>query len=247
MTYSDAKMIAMRQSAVDLNCEAEDFISDKNKVVLSKLNKGRKRYITETSFCNLVCYGNACVASVDVNIKDFMECFMQKYDGRYCLEQYLILDEEFKKYGKNIWKSESFIPDIRRLVIVSPDFDVNIYAEDEICQFYRDKRFSNALGYKEYEAERRDVIAAVGRSADGQIMGIAGASNDSDTMWQVGIDVMPEFRGKGVATALLNILTAEILKKNIVPFYTTPWSHVASKGVAVSSGYKPAWVNLAWW
>ena len=79
-----------------------------------------------------------------------------------------------------------------------------------------------------------------------QIMGMSGASSDSDKMWQTGIDVMPEFRGIGVATALLSILTAEILKQNVVPFYTTWWSHVASKGVAVSSGYKPAWVNLSW-
>ena len=91
-----------------------------------------------------------------------------------------------------------------------------------------------------------NAYAVVGYGKDGRIMGMAGASDDSDTMWQVGIDVVPEFRNNGVATALVSIITDEILKKNIVPFYCTGWSNIASKNVALSSGYKPAWAALSW-
>ena len=195
-------------------------------------------------FFYLACFGNACVASVDEKAKDFAEDFVQKHNGRRCLEQFRDLNEEARKYNKRLGMGDAFLPDINKNRSVEPDFDVKIFINDEINKFYSDDRFHNALGYADYNDGRSDVIAVAGYNKDGQIMGMAGASNDSDTMWQIGIDVVPEFRNRGVATALVSIITSEILKKNIVPFYGTAWSHTASKNVAISSGYKPAWVEL---
>lgn len=33
-------------------------------------------------------------------------------------------------------------------------------------------------------------------------MGMAGASEDSKTMWQIGIDVLPEYSGRGIVANL---------------------------------------------
>jgi predicted GNAT family acetyltransferase len=71
-----------------------------------------------------------------------------------------------------------------------------------------------------------------------------GASNDSDTMWQIGIDVLPEYRKMGVATTLTKILTDEIVKQGKVPYYCTAWSNIASKCNAIKCGYKTAWVEM---
>ena len=79
---------------------------------------------------------------------------------------------------------------------------------------------------------------------DNKIIGVAGASNDYESMWQVGIDVVPEHRSKGVGTILISLLTAEILKKGIVPFYRAVWSHILSKNTAINSGYQCAWVTI---
>jgi RimJ/RimL family protein N-acetyltransferase len=247
MTNNDIKLIAMQQSAYDLNCEAGDFLGDKNKVVISKLHEKRRRNIfKEDLFFYLACYGNACVASVDTEVKDFAEDFARKHEGRRCLEQFRDLNEQARKYNKRLGMGEAYLPDINKIKPAEPDFDAKIYIEDEIRQFYSDDRFHNALGYGDYNDGRNDMIAVVRYSKDGRIMGMAGASNDSDTMWQVGIDVVPEFRNRGVATALVSVITREILKKNIVPFYCTGWSNIASKNVALSSGYKPAWAALSW-
>lgn len=52
-----------------------------------------------------------------------------------------------------------------------------------------------------------------------KIVGLAGCSADCDTMWQIGVDVLPEYRRKGIAAALTSNLAVEILKRDKVPFY----------------------------
>ena len=42
MTNKDILNIAMKQSAIDLNCGAEDFLSEENKVVYSNLCKNQQ-------------------------------------------------------------------------------------------------------------------------------------------------------------------------------------------------------------
>jgi len=240
------KRIAMEQSAIDLNCNIEDLSQQKNKVVLSQMNASCKKYFKQPHFCQVACYGNALVASIDKRIEEFMTYFVNKHLGFRCFDmpQLNILNAEFNKYNKCVGMiAEYYLPDITIKREVNPDFDIKILIDDEITSLYNDDRFHMALGYS-CESERRDVIAVVGYK-DGEIVGVAGASNDSDTMWQVGIDVIPTFRQKGVASVLTKIITNEILNRGIVPFYGTAWSNIASKNTAISSGYKSAWVELA--
>lgn len=76
------------------------------------------------------------------------------------------------------------------------------------------------------------------------MLGTAGASADSDTMWQVGIDVFPEYRGKGIATTLVTLLKNEVLNRGKIPFYGTVETHFKSQNVAINSGFFPAWAEL---
>jgi hypothetical protein len=246
MDNKNIKQSAMEQSAIDLNCNIEDFLQEKNKVVLSKVNEGCKKYFKQPHFCQFVCYGNSLVASVDKRIDGFMTSFVNKNLGFRCFDmpQLNMLNTEFNKYNKCVGIiSEYYLPDITKKRDVNPNFDIKILIDDEITKLYDDDRFHMALGYS-CESERRDRIAVVGYK-NKEIIGVSGASNDSDTMWQVGIDVIPDSRGIGVASILTKIITSEILKLGIVPFYGTAWSNVASKNTAISSGYKSAWVELA--
>ena len=71
---------------------------------------------------------------------------------------------------------------------------------------------------------------------------MAGASNDCAMMWQIGMDVLPEYRSCGLAAYLVNWLTLEILNRGYVPYYGTASSNIASQRVAHRVGYYPAWV-----
>lgn len=64
MTNHELLMTAMRQSAVDLNCDAGDFLREENRIVYSVQREGYRKYLELPFACNLVSYGNNIVASI---------------------------------------------------------------------------------------------------------------------------------------------------------------------------------------
>ena len=68
------------------------------------------------------------------------------------------------------------------------------------------------------------------------MIGFAACSADCDEMWQIGIDVLPEYRQKWIASALTGKLAKEILNRGMVPFYCSAWSNIRSARNAAKSG-----------
>ena len=58
------------------------------------------------------------------------------------------------------------------------------------------------------------------------------------------MDVLPEYRRQGIASALTSRLALEILRRGKVPFYCAAWSNLRSVRNAIASGFRPAWVEL---
>lgn len=111
-----------------------------------------------------------------------------------------------------------------------------LYDRDRIQELFEWKDFHNALNYK------TDVIA-VGAFDGDQLVALAGADNNMEPLWQIGIDTLLEYRKKGVAVYLVNRLTREILLRDKIPFYTTWAPNIASCRVAMNAGFFPAWLE----
>jgi predicted GNAT family acetyltransferase len=103
-------------------------------------------------------------------------------------------------------------------------------------------RFKHALSFRT-DSLRPDMMAAVA-VCDGTVVGIAGASADSETMWQIGVDVLPEYQEKGIGKAIVGTLTLSILREGVTPYYSTITSNLQSRQLAASLGYWPAWVEM---
>ena len=58
------------------------------------------------------------------------------------------------------------------------------------------------------------------------------------------VDVLPEYRKKGIASALTSRLAVETLARGKVPFYCCAWSNIKSARNAIKSGFRPAWVEM---
>ena len=125
---------------------------------------------------------------------------------------------------------------------INTDFDIVILEGAAIKKLYEDHRFHMALGYCQ-EQERKDMLAVVAYEYR-EIVGVAGASNDTDLIWQIGIDVVPDKQKHHVATDIVKIISNEVLKRGKIPYYGTAWSNIASKRVAINAGYKPVWVEM---
>ena len=63
-------------------------------------------------------------------------------------------------------------------------------------------------------------------------------------MWQIGIDVLPEYRRRGVASALTNRLARAVFEQGKIPFYAAAWANVPSLSNARKSGFAPAWAVI---
>lgn len=87
--------------------------------------------------------------------------------------------------------------------------NIKIFIGDELEQFRGDKRFGEAFIF---DGLPKDEIG-IGAYKDGRLLGMAGATSDSDRMWQIGINVMPEAEGLGIGTMLVAAIKNEILDK----------------------------------
>ena len=131
---------------------------------------------------------------------------------------------------------------------------VDLLSEEQIESFRGDKRYSNALGFS---TTRPDVMVlaaypveedapdapTAGESAPVHADPIAmvGLSDDSPIMRQIGIDVLPAWRGAGIASVLVRDAARLTLAEGYLPFYGTSPSHMLSQRVALNAGLVPTW------
>jgi len=242
MTNQEILQIAMEQSARDLNCLAEDFRRYENVIVTSHIGPEAKRYYKEPVPCNLVSYGNNIVASVKDEYRRSVETYIGRYAFYHCFEtpNMLVLDEALRKAGQRVcFMAEYFLPDVNRLKPLECPYELKILEQKDFADLYTDT-WSNALC-----ADRKELdVLGAGVYERGRLIGLAGCSADCDTMWQIGVDVLPEFRRKGIASALTSRLALEIIERGKVPFYCAAWSNLRSVRNAVKSGFLPAWVEM---
>ncbi len=233
-----------KQLAIDYNCKPEDFDSDENTLTLPAKNEGRREYSENIPFFSMATMGKGAVISADEKMHPFFKGFIKDRKGFWLFEEDKLFEiqTQFIKYEKNLFQTHHmFLPDTKPLNI-KPNFEIKWFEQKDIEQFYGDKRFPNAFCEK-YEPNRPDVLG-VGTIIDGEIAGMAGCSADSKILWQVGIDVMPKYRGKGIGTALVGILKEEVFKRGAIPFYGTGPANIHSQNIALNCGFYPAWVEI---
>lgn len=242
MTNKTILETAMRQSAIDSNCDAAYFTSGTNKVVISKPNPNARRYLELPFFCDLTSYGNNIVASTLPEFSGVVGNYINRYETARCFESpnLNVLMELLKPYDVNVcFMAEYFLPDITALNSAQCTYELRVLGPDDFAELYLPE-WSNAL------CERRKHLDVLGVGAydNGRLIGLAACSADCDTMWQIGVDVLAEYRRQGVASCLTATLAQEIIARGIVPFYCCAWSNVKSARNAIKSGFRPAWVQL---
>lgn len=242
MTNADIKRIAMQQSAVDAGCCPEDFEKGENVVVLSQNHPDARRYLTLPFDCDLISYGINIVASVSEECREAVTAYINKFPAEHCFEtpNLHVLNDAMEKMGKRVcFMAEYFLPDVNALKALDCPYELRILTPEDFAHLYKPE-WSNALCK---DRAHLDVLG-VGAYDGEKLVGFAGCSADCDNMWQIGVDVLPEYRRKGIASAVSSHLAVEILNRDKVPFYCAAWSNVKSVRNAIKCGFRPAWVEM---
>lgn len=130
---------------------------------------------------------------------------------------------------------------------------VELLDAEQFERFRGDKRYSNALGFSvtrpdvlvlaayPVDEDTPDAPAAGESAALADPIAMVGLSDDSPIMRQIGIDVLPAWRGAGIASVLVRDAARLTLAEGYLPFYGTSPSHMLSQRVAMNAGLVPTW------
>ena len=242
MTNKEIWKIAIEQSAIDFSCKPEDFTSGTNKVVISQANPKARSYLPLPFQCDMVTYGNNIVAQTSRELKPIVEKYLSAYPREHCFETPHMqrLDQMLAPYNHKVcFMAEYFLPDMDFLKPLECGYEIKVLEKPQFADLYL-PQWSNALSSSRPHLDMLAVVAMDGE----KVIGMAGASADCETMWQIGIDVLPSYRRQGVASALTSRLAMEIISRGKVPFYCAAWCNIASVRNAIRSGFRPRWVEI---
>ena len=243
MTNQEMRKIAMKQSAEDIGCSAEDFLQSRNIVVPFHLGSRAKICYRLPIVCYFISYGTNVVAASCDAIFDVIRAYVERFDFIGCFEtpNMYWLNHKLAPLGYTVCiMAEYFLPDLSRLKKRSCPYELRILEQSDFEALYV-PAWSDAICF---ERKQHDVLG-IGAYDHGKLVGLAGGSTDAEEMWQIGVDVLPEYRRQGVASSITSNLALEIIARGKVPFYCSRWSNISSVRNAIKSGFLPAWIEMA--
>lgn len=219
-----------KQLAIDYNCSPDDFLKEGLIFTEAKQNEGRRPFPWITPRLEMITMGNSVVINAST---DILPLVYHQLKGK---TRYEALNMPFI-YGINPY----FLPDLDKITLLdkNDEFQYEVIEKDHIQKLYKLKDFNYALQY-DINSKHPEIVAVIAKYK-GTVVGIASASDECKTMWQISVDVLSPYRGKKLATILVNTLTIEVLKRGYIPYYSTDCSNIISQRVAVQAGYLPAW------
>jgi hypothetical protein len=236
--------IIKKQLAIEYNCSINDFLSSNNIITVSKNHAEKRHYINGIFFFQMVTFGNNVVITANECIHEWLNEYIKNKTGHWLFEHsnLMAIDEKLKDYNKKLWQTHHMFLSYNEIIPKDINVKIEWFENENIYQFYDSKMFPNALCEK-YDPKRPDVLAVAAYDGN-KIIGMAGCSADTPLLWQIGIDVNENYRGKGLGTYLVTILKNEIEKREKIPFYGTSLSNLHSWGIALNSGFSPAWIEI---
>lgn len=235
--------IIEKQLSIDYCCTLPEVEDDRNHFTVRQLLEGRRRFGNDDN-CPLK------IAVVNGKLlfsgrSDIIDACRQRYadsGGEWFFEAQRLaeLERVLNVFGCKLGQAHPFFAAYEESTPPPHDFSAVWYERDEIESFRGDDRFGEAFAFDPNAPDEIGVAAV----RDGMLLGMAGASRDCDTMWQIGINVMPCALGTGVGRTLVVLLKNEVLRRGRIPFYGTAMSHIASQRVALGAGFLPEWAEL---
>ena len=231
MTKQDIIKYAQTCVAKDWACTEDCFIKSENVI-----------FETDKTFFEIITFGFNAVIRANKNIVDWcIDNFSKKPAGEILDGECLYLIEtKMREYGKKLGGEHiNFLHLHPEIVIPKPSgFTFELYEKDRISELYLDNRFENALGT---DATRTELAIVARKEND--IAAIVAVDSHHHGLWQMGIDTVSSYRGRGLAVYLVKEMAIESEKRNQIPFYATWSANIASLRVTLGAGFRPVWTK----
>ena len=233
----------MQQFALDYHMEGGRWITDKIHLSPVKLSEGARLHVKHDPFFKAAIFMGKVYVMAEEEMHPWIEEHLGKVPPEWWCDFKVLrkLDAELGKYGKEIFDTHIYFLPSEEPTMERPRCQVKWFEGEALEQFRDAPCFSTyALSFSPTQPDRLAVAAYDGN----QIMGMAGCSEDGTHLWQIGIDVLPRYAGRGLATNLVTLLKQEIIARGKTPYYGTAESHAVSRNIAIGSGFLPAWCEI---
>ena len=234
--------ILAAQLADDFCCTTDDVLSPAPVFSVLEMREGQRRYSSAGDAFKAAVAGDKLLIAA---APDMLAWCRERYangNPAWFMEMETLreLDARLAQDGLYIASAHPFFLPDREVKPATDGWDIRFYEQADIEQFRGDPRFPESYAFNTLAPDMLGVSASLG----GEIAAMAGASRDSQRMWQIGVDVRPDMRGKGLGSTVVSLLKNEVMLRGRLPFYGTAMSHIASQRTALRAGFAPAWTEL---
>lgn len=243
MDNQTAWSVTKAQLALDLGCDPASFDAPGNQIVLWKDCTGRRKYSDQSPILEIAVHNSKLVAACSAELLEPCRALLGDIPAEWLFSpRYLrALEDILRPVGYEVGPLRHFYIPRFPLTPAEPLTAVRWYEEKELECFRDDDRWTDAVAFGEYSP---DILGVAALDEKGDPVGIAACSRDGEKLWQIGINVLPEHRGKGLAANLTALLRDEVLRRGALPLYSTAESHINSQNVAFNAGFRPAFAYL---
>lgn len=248
MNLLSALPTALSQLAVDFNTTPEAIQGGGLIFTPPALNPGRRAYSDKLPFFEMVTTGAATVIMADERLWLALREWSRNAEEPHWLLEFprmQALAGILEPHGYALTQTfHHYLPSRDFCPAQAPEnLTLQWLEREDIAAYYPNEAWPNALQPQENPA-RPDMLALLAMDGD-RPAAMAGVSADSPTLWQIGIDVLPAYRGRGLGGLLVEGLAHEVERRGAVPFYGTSLSNLHSQNIAWKCGFRPAWVGVS--
>ena len=238
-TLEKINHLLTEQFAIDYGCTVEDFCSKETLVTELRPNdRARKR--EELGVLSMLSFHGKLVIAAAPELMDWSRSVLAKHcSAEWCFEAgtLISIDRKLQEFGYEIDQAHLFFTP--RFLVPSPVHPVRFLHSAEIAELEDDERIDEAFLFEDYI---EDVLGTAIYDDAETLLAVAGATANSERMWEMGVNSFAE--GKGYAVSVLSALTQEILNQEKVPYSGTALSHTASQNVSLRAGLVPTFCEL---
>ncbi len=206
-------------------CSSDDLNGES--IVFTVNNDEKQSYI------KILAYRHCVVVCTSENLHDYVHEILQNKNRDEIFELPFV-------YGQTI----HYIPDgiYTNNVEIPQNYEYEYLEDRDISSLSGLKGFDNSLSFDENGCTSTGAVYIAKYKKE--IVGVAGAAKSSvNGVWEIGVDILEEYRKSRLATYLVRKLTEKLLDKNIVPFYSSSVTNIGSQMVASRCDYIPFWVD----
>lgn len=240
----DIKLRFEEQLALDYNASLEEVQSCKNILKHKMKQSGARGVGSNETLLQIGVYKEKLLIVAKDEVYDWCEKnLLPKSNVEWLCEPGVIykLNQMLEQHGQFIADGHHYYLPVENTALdVKLDYEVQWYEGDAINQFEEDERFDEALLF----TDGVENVLAVSALENGQILGMAGCTNDGPQLWQIGVNVTNEGQGKGIGTYVTWLLKNRVLEMGKVPYYGTVESHIKSQKVAIQAGFMPVFYEM---